>query len=90
MGAKNVKPTPTLPTRAEMLAEIETLSNSYPVVQEGDFTSQDIIREEHITVPIPYMRRIAAADPEHWQMLQVVDKPGLRRWYWVLRRKHPV
>jgi len=86
MGAKNVKP-PTLPTRAEMLAELEALSNSYPVVQEGDFTSQDIIREKDITVPIPYMRRVAASDPEHWQMLQVVDKPGLRRWYWVLRRK---
>ena len=39
MGAKNVKP-PTLPTRAELLAEIETLSNAFPVVQEGDFTSQ--------------------------------------------------
>ena len=73
--------------KLKILAELDAYSGDYPLMQENDITTSDLAKRYHLTVPLSYMRRVVDAEPDKWEMLQVVDKPGSRRWFWVLRRK---
>ena len=98
MGAKNVKP--TLPTRAEMLEDIEkselealdAFANRYPLEQPGDKTAKFLCERYGFKSSSQASDFMDAWIVEHpdYEKIQAVDRPGSRRWYWVLRRKHPV
>lgn len=73
--------------KAAMLAELDRYAAEYPIVQEGDVTCQDIAERYGVSQPIVYMRRVIELAPDAWEMVQVVDRPGSRRWFWVLRKR---
>lgn len=76
--------------RAQILADLAKYSGEYEVAQEGDYTARDISDAFGMSAgnsPVDYMRRAVEEDPDLWEMLQVVERPGSRRWFWVLRRK---
>lgn len=77
--------------KTKILADLAKYSGEYPLVQEDDYTARDISEAFGMSAgnsPVEYMRRAVEEDPELWEILQVVDRPGSRRWFWVLRPKH--
>jgi hypothetical protein len=76
--------------KAQIMADLGKYSGAYPLMQEGDYTSRDLIETFGMSAgnsPTEFMKQVVAQDPEIWEMLQVVDRIGARRWFWVLRKK---
>lgn len=71
-------------------AVLDERAKKYPLIQDGDLTTQDLQDRYGMSAgnaPISFMQDIVTANPEIWQMLKVVEKPGSKRWFWVLRLK---
>ena len=76
--------------RQRMIADLAKYAGDYPLVQDGDYTSNDIVEVFGLSPgdsPVDFMDRAIEEEPQLWEKVQVVSKPFSRRWFWVLRRK---
>ena len=76
--------------RAKIKADLSKYSGQFPLYQDDDYTTRDIVDTFGMSAgnsPIDFMRDVVAQDPGLWEILKVVDRPGSRRWFWVLRPK---
>ena len=70
------------------LVALDKQAIKYPVIQDGDLTTRDLRKRYGMSAgdsPVDFMQEVAAANPDVWQMLKAVERPGSKRWFWVLR-----
>jgi hypothetical protein len=73
--------------KSQLLDELNQLIHEYPMPQEGDVDSREIMKERGIShsSSVELMHKICNNYPDKYQMIRVQCKTG--GWKWVLRKK---
>jgi len=70
----------------QILEDIVAFGEKYPLIRVGDITGA-FLRTKGVSRPADWMLNRCKEHPDKLERLQVVDRPGSHRWFWVLRRK---